>query len=80
MAANIREEIRRMQRRKQLQFHPQTNSGDPSDIEAPSSPSISAASSITPFNHSSSSKEKFETPLFTFRQVEYNRLHLPGKI
>ncbi|XP_014473994.1 PREDICTED: akirin-2 [Dinoponera quadriceps] len=69
MAANIREEIRRMQRRKQLQFHPQTNSGDSSDTEAPSSPLTSAASSTTPFSHSSSGKEKLEKPLFTFRQV-----------
>lgn len=70
MAANIREEIRRMQRRKQLKFHPQTSSGDSSDTEAPSSPSTSAVSSTTPFSHSSSGKEKFEKPLFTFRQVE----------
>ncbi|XP_032671024.1 akirin-2 isoform X2 [Odontomachus brunneus] len=64
MAANIREEIRRMQRRKQLQYHSQTSSGDSSDTEAPS-----AASSTTPFSHNSSGKEKFEKPLFTFRQV-----------
>ncbi|GAB1868734.1 hypothetical protein CAJAP_09813 [Camponotus japonicus] len=63
MAANIREEIRRLQRRKQLHFHPQTNSGDSSDMEGPSSPS---GSSSTPFSHSSNGKEK---PLFTFRQV-----------
>ncbi|XP_070163716.1 akirin-2 [Polyergus mexicanus] len=62
MAANIREEIRRLQRRKQLHFHPQTNGGDSSDMEGPSSP----GSSLTPFSHSSSGKEK---PLFTFRQV-----------
>ncbi|XP_011135160.1 akirin-2 [Harpegnathos saltator] len=65
MAANIREEICRMQRRKQLKF-PQANSGDSSDTEAPST---SAASSATPFSHSSSGKEKLEKPLFTFRQV-----------
>lgn len=65
MAANIREEIRRLQRRKQLHFHPQTNGGDSSDMEGPSSPS---GSSSTPFSHSSSGKEK---PLFTFRQVEF---------
>lgn len=64
MAANIREEIRRLQRRKQLHFHPQTNGGDSSDMEGPSSP----GSSLTPFSHSSSGKEK---PLFTFRQVEF---------
>ncbi|XP_012216183.1 akirin-2 [Linepithema humile] len=66
MAANIREEIRRLHRRKQLHFHPQTSGGDSSDMEGPSSPSSPSASSSTPFSHSSSGKEK---PLFTFRQV-----------
>ncbi|XP_077264091.1 akirin [Temnothorax americanus] len=66
MAANIREEIRRLQRRKQLHFHPQTNSGDSSDMEGPSSPSGPSGSSLTLFSHNTSGKEK---PLFTFRQV-----------
>ncbi|KAF7395779.1 hypothetical protein HZH68_009829 [Vespula germanica] len=64
MAANIREEIRRLHRRKQLYFNPQINNGDSSDMEGPSSPSSPSAcgsSSYTP-----SGKEK---PLFTFRQV-----------
>lgn len=69
MAANIREEIRRLQRRKQLQFHSQASGGDSSDMEAPSSPSGPPASSTTPFSHTSSGKEKLEKPLFTFRQV-----------
>lgn len=68
MAANIREEFRRFQRRKQLQFHPQPSSGDSSDMEAPSSPSNQPASS-TPLSHSSSGKEKLDKPLFTFKQV-----------
>lgn len=63
MAANIREEIRRLQRRKQLHFHPQTNGGDSSDMEGPSSPS---GPTSTPFSHNFSGKEK---PLFTFKQV-----------
>jgi len=74
MAANIREEIRRLQRRKQLHFQPQTNSGDSSDMEGPSSPSGPSGSSSTPFSHNTSGKEK---PLFTFRQVEsFDYLHL----
>ncbi|XP_011634258.2 akirin-2 [Pogonomyrmex barbatus] len=64
MAANIREEIRRLQRRKQLHF--QSNSGDSSDMEGPSSPSGPSGSSSTTISHNSSGKEK---PLFTFRQV-----------
>ncbi|KAG5334528.1 AKIRN protein, partial [Acromyrmex charruanus] len=66
MAANIREEIRRLQRRKQLHFQPQTNSGDSSDMEGPSSPSGPSGSSLTLLSHNTSGKEK---PLFTFRQV-----------
>ncbi|XP_071455650.1 akirin-2 [Hetaerina americana] len=78
MAANIREEIRRLHRRKQLHFYPQSE-GTSSDstslspthqIEAPNpmeglswSPSTSISTlSTTP----STTKEK---PLFTFRQV-----------
>lgn len=73
MAANIREEIRRLQRRKQLHFHPQTSSGDSSDMEGPSSPSGPSGSSLTPFSHNTSGKEK---PLFTFRQVKsFDYLH-----
>lgn len=64
MAANIREEIRRLHRRKQLHFNPQNNSGDSSDTEGPSSPSTSGPSA---YSHSPSGKEK---PLFTFRQVD----------
>jgi len=74
MAANIREEIRRLQRRKQLHFQPQTNSGDSSDMEGPSSPSGPSGSSLTLFSHNTSGKEK---PLFTFRQVNSsNHLHI----
>ncbi|XP_046479946.1 akirin-2 [Neodiprion pinetum] len=64
MAANIREEIRRLHRRKQLHFNPQNNNGgDSSDTEGPASPSTSGPSA---YSHSPSGKEK---PLFTFRQV-----------
>ncbi|XP_020284865.1 akirin-2 [Pseudomyrmex gracilis] len=62
MAAKVRDELRRLQRRKQLQFP----ASDSSDMEGPSSPSSPSASSSTPFSHNSSGKEK---PLFTFRQV-----------
>lgn len=61
MAANIREEIRRLHRRKQLYYNPQGDSSDMESTASPSSPSCSNAGSS-----SSSSKEK---PLFTFRQV-----------
>lgn len=61
MAANIREEIRRLHRRKQLHFNPQSDS---SDMEGPASPSNPSCSNS--YSCSSSNKEK---PLFTFRQV-----------
>ncbi|XP_035743484.1 akirin-2-like [Vespa mandarinia] len=64
MAANIREEIRRLHRRKQLYFNPQINNGDSSDMEGPSSPSSPSAQSSS--SYTPSGKEK---PLFTFRQV-----------
>ncbi|XP_011300516.1 akirin-2 [Fopius arisanus] len=66
MAANIREEIRRLHRRKQLHFNPQGgngSSGDSSDMEGPASPAGCGASG---YSQSHSGKEK---PLFTFRQV-----------
>ncbi|XP_058803054.1 akirin-2 [Phymastichus coffea] len=59
MAANIREEIRRLQRRRQLHFISQSDSSDMEGPVSPSSPSCSNA-------HNSSSKDK---PLFTFKQV-----------
>ncbi|XP_015591813.1 akirin-2 [Cephus cinctus] len=66
MAANIREEIRRLHRRKQLHFNPQTSSGDSSDMEGPASPSSPSACSSNAYSYNPSGKEK---PLFTFRQV-----------
>lgn len=65
MAANIREEIRRLHRRKQLHFNPSSgNSGcDSSDMEGPASPSTCNSAS---YGCSPASKDK---PLFTFRQV-----------
>jgi len=68
MAANIREEIRRLHRRKQLHFNPQTSGGDSSDMEGgPASPSSSSvACGSNTYSYSPSGKEK---PLFTFRQV-----------
>lgn len=67
MAANIREEIRRLHRRKQLHFNPQSGTGsgnDSSDMEGPSSPTSCGGSNA--YNYTPSNKEK---PLFTFRQV-----------
>ncbi|KAH0567429.1 akirin-2 [Cotesia glomerata] len=67
MAANIREEICRLHKRKQLHFNPQGNSSgcDSSDMEGgPASPSGCGSSSYN--NCSPNSREK---PLFTFRQV-----------
>ncbi|XP_034934781.1 akirin-2 [Chelonus insularis] len=66
MAANIREEIRRLHKRKQLHFNPQqgNSSGcDSSDMEGPASPSGCASNSF------SSSPNGREKPLFTFKQV-----------
>lgn len=65
MAANIREEIRRLHRRKQLHFNPQGNTSgcDSSDMEGPASP---AATGVNATSYSPNNKEK---PLFTFRQV-----------
>jgi hypothetical protein len=63
MAANIREEIRRLHRRKQLHFNPQSDS---SDMEGPASPSSPSSPSCSTSFGTSSNKEK---PLFTFRQV-----------
>lgn len=69
MAASIREEIRRLQRRKQLNFYPghdcsnQESSSDGA-MESPGSPTTSSFATT----YSQSSKEK---PLFTFRQVIY---------
>lgn len=75
MAANIREEIRRLHRRKQLHFNPQTSGGDSSDMEGgPSSPSSSsAACRSNTYSYSPSDKEK---PLFTFRQVHPRSGHI----
>jgi hypothetical protein len=68
MAANIREEIRRLHRRKQLNFYPgqdvhgsQESSSDGA-MDSPGSPATSSFATT----YSSSTKEK---PLFTFRQV-----------
>nr|ATQ35928.1 akirin [Blattella germanica] len=68
MAASIREEIRRLQRRKQLNFYPnhdmhssQDSSSDGA-MESPGSPTTSSFATT----YSPSTKEK---PLFTFRQV-----------
>jgi hypothetical protein len=66
MAASIKEEICRLQRRKQLHFQQQTGNSDSSDMESLSNPSSPSASSA--FSHSPSGKEK---PLFTFRQVKF---------
>ena len=69
MAASIREEIRRLHRRKQLNFfpgHDAHSSQESSDgaMESPGSPTTSSFATT----YSSSSKEK---PLFTFRQVQH---------
>lgn len=67
MAASIREEIRRLHRRKQLNFYPgqdspnHESSSSDGAMESPGSPTSSFATTYTP-----STKEK---PLFTFRQV-----------
>lgn len=74
MAANIREEIRRLHRRKQLHFSPQNNGGDSSDMEGPASPSSPSACGSNSYSYSPSGKEK---PLFTFRQVCHSLFNGP---
>jgi hypothetical protein len=71
MAASIREEIRRLHRRKQLNFYPghevhcnQESSSDGA-MDSPGSPTTSSFATT----YSSNTKEK---PLFTFRQVINN--------
>lgn len=61
IAANVREEIRRLQRRKQLQFGVHN---DTSMVESPSSPPMPCTST-----GSALSITKRDQPLFTFRQV-----------
>lgn len=63
MAANLREEIRRLNKRKQLSFNSQSDS---SDMDAPNSPSSPSFSSSSNYHSNPSAKEK---PLFTFKQV-----------
>ena len=78
--ANVREEVKRLQRRKQLQFYSQPNNNQhPQDTlmcESPGSPSSlsSCPRSPSPFTAASlnlpggsSTKDK---PLFTFKQVQ----------
>uniref|UniRef100_A0A1B6DP15 Akirin n=1 Tax=Clastoptera arizonana TaxID=38151 RepID=A0A1B6DP15_9HEMI len=64
MAAEIREEMRRLHRRKQLHFNPNDNHSNDreSSSDSPGSPSSHNFASI--FAHSHRDK-----PLFTFRQV-----------
>lgn len=65
MAASIREEIRRLHRKKQLHFHPKLveSASPPETSNAPGSPS-SSFSSVFPANTP-------DKPLFTFRQVSF---------
>jgi len=58
IAANVREEIRRLQRRKQLNF---SGSQDSNMVESPASPMSC--------NVAGGSTSKRDQPLFTFRQV-----------
>lgn len=63
MAAGIREEMRRMHRRKQLHFNPSESHCDrESSSDSPGSPSSHTFAST--YTHSHRDK-----PLFTFRQV-----------
>lgn len=76
MAANIREEIRRLHRRKQLHFNPQGNNGDSSDMEGSSNPSSPSGCGSNAYSNSTSCKEK---PLFTFKQASTSFLQLKLK-
>lgn len=63
MAAGIREEIRRLHRRKQLHFNPNSEAhGGESSSDSPGSPNSNTFATT----YSQSSRDK---PLFTFRQV-----------
>lgn len=68
MATSIREEIRRLHRKKQLHFHPKLveSASPPETSNAPGSPS-SSFSSVFPANTP-------DKPLFTFRQVGLSTL------
>lgn len=72
IAANIALEIKRMQRRKQLQY-PSQSSSPPPMSSSPPPPSLEGCSTLSSstssefFNALSPSKK--ETPLFTFKQV-----------
>lgn len=68
MAANIRDEIRRLHRRKQLNLQPQTSDDNPSNVEGSSNAAKSSACTANSVSHNSSGKEK---SLFTFRQVSF---------
>lgn len=62
MAASIREEIRRLYRRRQLHFNPNQEVQGDSSSDSAGSPSSSSFGTV----YSPSSRDK---PLFTFRQV-----------
>lgn len=63
MAASIREEIRRLHRKKQLHFNPKlAESTSPADTSSDSPGSPTSFSSVFPANTP-------DKPLFTFRQV-----------
>lgn len=72
MAAGIREEMRRLHRRKQLHFNPNESHLDrESSSDSPGSPS--ASSFAATYHHSHRDK-----PLFTFRQVSLFILLIPN--
>lgn len=69
MAAGIREEMRRLHRRKQLHFNPNESHLDrESSSDSPGSPSASGFAAT--YHHSHRDK-----PLFTFRQVSLIHPH-----
>lgn len=77
--ANVREEVKRLQRRKQLNFshNTQNNANDSLMCESPTSPASPASCSRSPSptislaasNHLGQSSATKDKPLFTFKQV-----------
>lgn len=74
MAAGIREEMRRLHRRKQLHFNPNDSHLDrESSSDSPGSPSTNSFAATYHQNHR-------DKPLFTFRQVSTNLNVFPQSI
>lgn len=68
IAASVRDEIRRLHRRRQLQYHG-IDSDSNSDSDTPSASPASAAAVAAGAASASGPASKADKPLFTFKQV-----------